>query len=156
MDPTADMSLHPGFSNPAHSSDDIQLKSITPIDSSPRVQSNESQTSPEKPQKITNGKSRGNGASEVFALCCSSSGHVPPATKDDGNVEATACDVRENDDDKEGHKQGHSALERQLGIEYSVTDLPPIHMCILFGLQVKSTLRIFFLVFTLSFVFDVV
>nr|KAG5698738.1 hypothetical protein BaRGS_008512 [Batillaria attramentaria] len=86
------------------------------------------------------GTSTGN--SDVYGLCCSSHGHVPSA----GNGETgrdVVCEVNE----EEGDTSGHTALEKQLGIEYSVTDLPPIHMTVLFGLQqvllsISSTISI--------------
>ena len=141
------MSSHSGYSNPAHTSGDIQLKSFTPLHSNEHVQNSDTPTSPEKPQQTFTNRTKpnGNGGSEVFGLGCSASGHVPLPGKEGGSVDATACDVREgdddDDDDEDKRKKSHSAFEKQMEMEYSVTDLPPIHMCFLFGLQVSCVLR---------------
>ncbi|XP_076437316.1 solute carrier family 23 member 1-like [Babylonia areolata] len=117
--------------------------------------------------------------SEVFGLCCSASGRVPPPPSvvvgergsgregegggycggsgggdvaydvgGDGDVKGGDDDDDDDDDDDvEGNKKGHSKAERQLGIEYAVTDVPPVHLCFLFGLQqvllsISSTISI--------------
>ncbi|XP_076472992.1 solute carrier family 23 member 1-like [Babylonia areolata] len=83
--------------------------------------------------------------SEVFGLCCSASGRVPLPRNHDEKGDVIVYDV--SGDAQGSQKKGHTALERQLGIEYSVTDVPPVHMCFLFGLQqillsISSTIAI--------------
>ena len=143
MNPTADMSSNSGLSNPAHNpADDIQLQNFTPTDPSRELHNNDAPTSAQQRQKISNGQTPENEGSEVFGLCCSSSGRVPVSRKAEVSDDATTCDVREEEeeeDDEDERKKGHSALEKELRIEYSVTDVPPVHMCLLFGLQVNHS-----------------
>ncbi|XP_046380010.2 solute carrier family 23 member 1-like [Haliotis rufescens] len=65
--------------------------------------------------------------SDVYGVCCASSGHVPTQTP-----------VGEEDD---------NAHVKALGLEYGVDDVPPPHLCLVFGLQqvllsISSTISI--------------
>ncbi|XP_071100850.1 solute carrier family 23 member 1-like [Haliotis cracherodii] len=65
--------------------------------------------------------------SAVYGVCCASSGHVPTQTP-----------VGEEDD---------NAHVKALGLEYGVDDVPPPHLCLVFGLQqvllsISSTISI--------------
>ncbi|KAL8608089.1 hypothetical protein ACOMHN_023905 [Nucella lapillus] len=132
-----------GIANPAHiPSDDIELTKLTRRPSTQRDHSEETNNRREIPDGAPQSPTKG---SDVFGVCCSASGHVPVAAKEEeGNDDVIICDVN---DDVEGNKKGHTLMERQLGIEYSVVDVPPIHMCFLFGLQqvllsISSTISI--------------
>ncbi|KAL8609049.1 hypothetical protein ACOMHN_059862 [Nucella lapillus] len=143
---------NPSFSSP----EDVQLTKLTKLtDDDPPTshlshdhKNNPPQEIPQRAQPYQTAS-----GSDVFGLCCSSSGHVPARNYDaggdvndyDAGGEVTIDDV--DDEDVEGRKKGHTALERKLEIEYSVTDVPPVHLCFFFGLQqvllsISSTISI--------------
>ena len=129
-----------GINNPAldDGNDNVQLTSITPT-----LASDKPHPSPSDPSAPHHRKPQGE--SDVYGLCCSSSGHVPRTgreesgdvtPRDPAEAEGGRKRGKKEEEDGEDYREGHSQLERQLGIEYSVTDVPPVHMCVLFGLQV--------------------
>lgn len=117
----------------AHSVDDLPLQVIR-VNSGPRrtsaevtVQCEFSDSKQVPPSPVARVEVKGGRNSRASDLCCFSSCQESPT--EDTHV---SCEEEE-----EG-RQHHSEQEKQLGILYSVTDVPPVHLCFLFGLQVSG------------------
>lgn len=120
----------------AHSVDDLPLQVMTRVDSDPRrtsaevtVQSEVSDNKQLPPSPVGRAEVKGGRNSRASDFCCFSS--CQESHTEDTHV---SC---EGEGEEEG-RQHHTEQERQLGILYSVTDVPPVHLCFLFGLQVSG------------------
>ncbi|XP_025084497.1 solute carrier family 23 member 1-like [Pomacea canaliculata] len=117
----------------SHSVDDLPLQVMTRVDSDPRrtsaevtVQSEVSDSKQPSPSPVVRAEVKGGRNSRASDFCCFSSCQESPT--EDTHV---SC---EEEGEEEG-RQHHTEQERQLGILYSVTDVPPVRLCFLFGLQ---------------------